>query len=63
MAAREDAGARANNYLANDADWIGFDAIVSTALDQTVVAPGTLEREWMAGGRHYLPLPRWTSRS
>jgi hypothetical protein len=53
MAAREDESARANNYLANDADWINFDAVVSTALDQTVVAPGTLEQEWMSRGRHF----------
>jgi ABC-2 type transport system permease protein len=53
MAARDDAGARANNYLGNDADWIGFDAVVSTSQDQTVVAPGTLAREWMAGGRRF----------
>jgi ABC-2 type transport system permease protein len=42
---------------------IGFDAIVSTSPDQVVVAPGTLEQEWMAGGRrwfHYragMPVP------
>jgi len=53
MAAPGDAGARANNYLGNDADWIRFDAVVSTSPDQTVVAPGTLAQEWMAGGRRW----------
>jgi ABC-2 type transport system permease protein len=53
MAARDDAAARANNYLGNDADWIGFDAVVSTSPDQTVVAPGTLAQEWMAKGRRW----------
>lgn len=53
MAAREDAAARANNYLGSDADWIRFDAVVSTSLDQIAVAPGTLDSEWMAKGRHY----------
>jgi hypothetical protein len=53
MAARDDAAARANSYLANDADWIRFDAVVSTSPDQTVVAPGTLEQEWMSGGRRW----------
>jgi hypothetical protein len=53
MAAREDDGARANNYLGSDADWIRFDAVVSTSLDQIAVAPGTLDSEWMAKGRHY----------
>jgi ABC-type transport system involved in multi-copper enzyme maturation permease subunit len=53
MAAREDAAAQANNYLGSDADWIRFDAVVSTSLDQIAVAPGTLDSEWMAKGRHY----------
>jgi hypothetical protein len=53
MAAREDLGARANNYLGSDADRIRFDAVVSTSLDQIAVAPGTLDSEWMAKGRHY----------
>ena len=53
MPARDDEAARANSYLANDADWIRFDAVVSTSPDQTVVAPGTLEQEWMSGGRRW----------
>ncbi|MGO4478953.1 ABC transporter permease/M1 family aminopeptidase [Massilia sp. 2TAF26] len=53
MAAREDESARASNYLGGDADWIRFDAVVSTSLDQIAVAPGTLDSEWMAKGRHY----------
>lgn len=53
MAARDNEAARANSYLANDADWIRFDAVVSTSPDQTVVAPGTLEQEWMSGGRRW----------
>ena len=53
MAGRDDPAARADNYVANDADWINFDAVVSTSMDQTVVAPGTLEQEWMSGGRRW----------
>lgn len=53
MAAREDVRARADNVLGKDADWINFDAVVSTSLDQTVVAPGTLEQEWMERDRRY----------
>ena len=45
--------ARTRNAVAPDADWIGFEAVVSTSLDQVAVAPGTLEREWSAGGRRY----------
>ena len=35
------------------ADLIHFDVTVSTAGDQTVVAPGELLREWQQDGRHY----------
>jgi ABC-2 type transport system permease protein len=53
MAARDDPAALANNYIGSDADWIRFDAVVSTSADQIAVAPGTLDSEWMAQGRHY----------
>jgi ABC-2 type transport system permease protein len=53
MAARDQVAARANNYLGNDADRIAFDAVISTSADQTVVAPGALEQEWMKNGRRY----------
>ncbi|MBN9386261.1 MAG: hypothetical protein J0H74_36215 [Chitinophagaceae bacterium] len=35
------------------ADLINLDITVSTDEDQWVVAPGTLEKEWIAKGRHY----------
>jgi ABC-2 type transport system permease protein len=50
-----DSTTRQNNYI-NDADWIRFDATVSTDLDQTAIAPGYLQREWVENGRrvfHY----------
>jgi ABC-2 type transport system permease protein len=53
MAARDDPRGLNNNTLGNDADWISFDAIVSTSADQIAIAPGTLEREWVDQGRHY----------
>ncbi|VXB51744.1 M1 family aminopeptidase [Massilia sp. 9I] len=53
MAARDDQAARANNGLGVDADWIGFDAVLSTTPDQIAIAPGTLEKEWMDKGRRY----------
>ncbi|WP_020655831.1 ABC transporter permease/M1 family aminopeptidase [Massilia niastensis] len=53
MPERDDPAARANNLAGVDADWIGFDAVVSTSPDQIAVAPGTLEREWMDQGRRY----------
>lgn len=53
MRAHDDPLGRANNALGPNADWIGFEAVVSTSPDQIAVAPGTLEREWSADGRRY----------
>jgi ABC-2 type transport system permease protein len=50
---RDDPNGLKNNYITNDADWVTFDATVSTSPDQIALAPGYLEREWMAGGRRY----------
>jgi ABC-2 type transport system permease protein len=50
---RDDAAGLANSYVSNDADWISFDAVVSTAADQTAVAPGQLVKEWRRDGRRY----------
>ncbi len=41
------------NYIASDADWINFQATISTSPDQIAIAPGTLEKEWIANGRRY----------
>jgi ABC-2 type transport system permease protein len=53
MADLDDAAARKNTYVANDADWINLTTTVSTSADQLAVAPGALEREWTEGGRRY----------
>lgn len=53
MPAPADPAGAANNFAARDADWINFDAVVSTSPDQIAIAPGTLEREWIAQGRRY----------
>ncbi|MES2130602.1 MAG: M1 family aminopeptidase [Pseudomonadota bacterium] len=50
---RDDRKGLADNYISNDADWVGFDAVVSTSSDQVAVAPGTLDREWTEKGRRY----------
>ncbi|MFL5428240.1 MAG: M1 family aminopeptidase, partial [Myxococcales bacterium] len=42
-----------DNYAFRDSDFIGFEATVSTSLDQRVVAPGELQREWVASGRRH----------
>ncbi len=49
----DDAKARLTNYITSDADWIDFEATVSTAPDQVALAPGYLQREWTEGGRRY----------
>jgi ABC-type transport system involved in multi-copper enzyme maturation permease subunit len=48
-----DQAARANTYISNDADWIDFDTVVSTADDQTALAPGYLQKTWTRDGRRY----------
>ena len=53
MPALEDEAARANHYLIPHADWIDFEATVSTSADQVALAPGYLEKEWTEGGRRY----------
>ena len=41
------------NTFVHDADFISFDATVSTVPDQIAVAPGYLQKEWMENGRRY----------
>jgi len=41
------------NYVSRDADWIRYDATVSTDLDQIALTSGYLQREWTANGRRY----------
>ncbi|NHZ82032.1 hypothetical protein F2P44_22530 [Massilia sp. CCM 8695] len=48
-----DPAGQANNALSVDADWINFNAVISTSPDQLAIAPGTLEKEWMSAGRRY----------
>jgi ABC-type transport system involved in multi-copper enzyme maturation permease subunit len=49
----DDVGARQYNSGAFDADWINFDATVSTSEDQIAIAPGYLQKEWVENGRRY----------
>ncbi|MFL6658585.1 MAG: M1 family aminopeptidase [Massilia sp.] len=53
MLPADDPRGLANSNMANDADWINFNAVVSTSPDQIAIAPGTLEKEWVANGRRY----------
>jgi aminopeptidase N len=53
MKSPTDPTARTNNYVSHDADWIDYDATVSTAPDQIAITSGYLQREWMEGGRRF----------
>jgi ABC-type transport system involved in multi-copper enzyme maturation permease subunit len=49
----DDVAARQYNSGSFDADWINFDATVSTSEDQIAIAPGYLQKEWVENGRRY----------
>ncbi|PBQ32372.1 hypothetical protein CNR22_11520 [Sphingobacteriaceae bacterium] len=48
-----DLKSRANSYIARDADWVDVNTVISTASDQTAIAPGTLIKSWEADGKKY----------
>ena len=48
-----DSTALGNTYITKDADWIDFEATVSTSEDQIAIAPGYLQKEWIKDGRRY----------
>jgi aminopeptidase N len=49
----EDMSAYQNNVISNDADWIDFEATISTKANQVAIAPGYLQEEWTKEGRRY----------
>jgi ABC-2 type transport system permease protein len=53
MPTLQDTAARQYNSVSFDADWINFDAIVSTTPGQIAIAPGYLQKEWVENGRRY----------
>lgn len=53
MADVNDAKARMTTYLGVSADWVTYEATVSTSLDQIALTPGYLQREWTENGRRY----------
>ena len=48
-----DTASYGNNLFVQDADFVTFDATVSTSPDQTAIAPGYLQKEWTSNGRRY----------
>ena len=53
MRDRDDPAGLQVNGLASDADFIDYEATVSTEPDQIAISPGYLQREWVEGGRRY----------
>jgi ABC-type transport system involved in multi-copper enzyme maturation permease subunit len=53
LAKLEDVGARQNNAITVNADWINFEGTVSTSPDQIAIMPGYLQKEWVENGRRY----------
>jgi ABC-2 type transport system permease protein len=45
--------ARANTYIANDADWVDVRTVISTSPDQIAIAPGSLVKSWTEGNKKY----------
>ena len=48
-----DSTALGDTYISKDADWIDFEATVSTSKDQIAIAPGYLQKEWSENNRKY----------
>lgn len=53
MPEMNDSAALMNNYVIADADWITYEAIVSTSDDQIGITSGDLLKEWKEGDRNY----------
>lgn len=49
----EDSLALKNHYQSKDSDVIDLEIIVSTSINQTAIAPGLLQKEWIDNGRKY----------
>ena len=48
-----DLKSRENCYIPLNANWVNLTTTISTAPDQTAVAPGSLIKTWKANGRNY----------
>ncbi len=44
---------RSKPYIGDDANWVKMTTTISTAPDQTAIAPGSLVKSWTANGRKY----------
>jgi len=53
MAPMNDTNALKNNLLGNDADWVRYEAVLSTSEDQTALTSGDLVGKWQKDKRNY----------
>lgn len=53
MAKLEDSSKHRTNFLGASADFINFEAVVSTSQEQFAITPGYLQKEWIADGRRF----------
>lgn len=53
MAKYDDVEGNKHSILGDDADWVDFEIIISTDLDQIAMAPGYIQKEWEKEGRRY----------
>ena len=49
----DDINGNKDGILGNDADWVNFEMIISTDLDQIAMTPGYIQREWVENDRRY----------
>lgn len=40
-------------FIDDQSDWVRFEAVVGTDADQTAIAPGYIQKEWVEGNRRY----------
>ena len=53
MAKLEDESKYYTGFLGQEADFVNFEAVVSTTEDQFAITPGYLQKEWTKDGRRY----------
>lgn len=53
MAKLEDKSMYRTGFLGQEADFINYEAIVSTSDDQFAITPGYIQKDWIENGRHY----------
>ncbi len=53
MAKLEDKSMYRTGFVGPEADFINFEAIVSTSKEQFAITPGYIQKDWVENGRHY----------